>query len=389
MPLFDFDTIIERKGSSCVKFDRLNEIFGREDLLPMWVADMDFKSPPSVIEAVEKLAQHGVLGYSFRPESAVEAFSDWVKNHYGWSVQREWISSSPGIVTAIALCVRLYTQKGDKVLIQTPVYPPFRSIVKKSGRELITNSLVKGEDRYTIDFEDFEEKIKSGVKLFILCNSHNPVGRVWEREELRRMAELCIKYGVMVFSDEIHADLALFGNVHTPFASISDEAASISITAMAPSKTFNIAGALNSVMVIPDSEKREIFNEEIESLHLDLGNIIGHATMEAAYRGGNEWLTALKSYLENNISYACDYINNNIPGVSVLRPEGSFLLWLDFSKSGYTHEEISHMLINKAKIALNDGLAFGEEGRNYFRMNVGTPLSITKEGLRRVREIFI
>jgi cystathionine beta-lyase len=386
--MFDFDEVIRREGTSCIKYDARKEVFGRDDILPMWVADMDFKSPPCVIEAAKKLCDHGVFGYTFRPESSIEAFMRWVTERYNWTIKREWITSSPGVVSALPLALRCLTNPGDKILIQTPVYPPFHSVVKESGRELVCSPLIQGREHYFVDWENFEIKLKSGVKMFVLCNSHNPLGKVWSREELMKMGELCLKYGVKIFSDEIHADLALFGNKHTVMASVSEEISSITITAMAPSKTFNIPGMLNSVIVIQSKKMFECFRHELTSMHLDPGNIFGHITMDAAYRHGGAWLANLKQYLEKNIDYSYGYILNNIPSVSLLRPQGSFLLWLDFRKSGYSHEEVRNRLLNIAGLGLNDGTEFGADGRGFFRMNIGAPISVVKEGLERLKKAF-
>ncbi|MCK9305766.1 MAG: PatB family C-S lyase [Bacteroidales bacterium] len=386
--MFNFDEVIDREGTSCVKYDKREMAFGTKDILPMWVADMDFKSPPCIIDAVRKSCDHGVFGYTFKPENSDTAFINWVRQRYNWEVKREWISSSPGVVSAIPLTIRCLTNAGDKVLIQTPVYPPFHSSVKGCGRELVRSPLKEENGHYSVDWDDFENKLKSGVKMFILCNSHNPVGRVWSMDELQRMGELCYKYSVVIFSDEIHADLALFGNRHTVMASISEEISSITVTAMAPSKTFNIAGLLNSVIVISSPEILSCYNREISTLHLDLGNLFSHVAMEAAYIYGAEWLEDLKKYLEKNVDFCHDFITQNIPAVKMVKPEGSFLLWLDFRKSGYSHNEVKDRLINISKLGLNDGLSFGSNGKGFFRMNIGAPISVVREGLERLKRAF-
>ncbi|OFY40050.1 MAG: cystathionine beta-lyase [Bacteroidetes bacterium GWF2_40_14] len=386
--MYNFDKIIDRQGTSCVKYDLRKEVFGTEDLLPMWVADMDFQSPPAVTEAARRLSEHGVFGYTFRSESSKEAFISWVAKMHNWDVKIEWITSSPGIVAALPIAIRAFTEKGDKVLIQTPVYPPFHSIVKEQKRELLCSPLYQKDGQYYVDWDDFEAKLKSGVKLFILCNSHNPLGRAWSREELKQMGDLCCKYGVKIFSDEIHSDLALFGNKHTVLASVSEEIAQITITGMAPSKTFNIAGMLNSVIVSSSRELLGAFNKELTSLHLDLGNIFGHITMEAAYKGGEDWLSHLIKYLEGNVNYVYDFLNKELPAVKMVKPQSSFLLWLDFRATGYTHDEVSERLIKVAKLGLNDGAQFGTEGIGFRRMNIGAPLSVVREGMERLKSAF-
>lgn len=385
---YNFDEIIGRCGSGCIKYDDLHRVFGRTDLLPMWVADMDFQSPPEVVEAALECCGRGVFGYTFRTEDAKQAFIGWVGARYGWKVEKTWLSSSPGVVTALALSVRAFTKAGDGVLIMTPVYPPFHSVVCDNGRKLVCTPLAEREGRYVVDWDDFEAKLK-GVRLFILCNSHNPVGRVWTREELKRMGDLCCKYDVTILSDEIHADLALFGNRHTVMASVSEEIAARTLTAMAPSKTFNIAGMMNSIVISSSARLLEGYNRELLALHLDLGNIFGHVTMEAAYKYGGEWLDEMTAYLEKNIDFAVDFIGRELPGVRLIKPEGSFLLWLDFRNTGLAHEEVGRRLLEIAKVGLNDGLAFGAEGRGFWRLNAGCPLSVLEEGLSRIKRIFL
>lgn len=385
---YNFDEIIDRRGTDCEKYDNLQVRFGREDILPMWVADMDFRVAPAVAEAALDCCRKGVFGYTFRSEEAKQAFVDWVGRRYGWQVDLSWLSSSPGVVTALALAVRALTAEGDKVLIQTPVYPPFYAVARENHRELVCSSLLIRNGRYEVNWEDFEDKIKQGVKLFILCNSHNPVGRVWSREELKRMGDLCCRYGVWIVSDEIHADLALFGNLHTVMASVSGEIAARTLTAMAPSKTFNIAGMMNSVVISSSAEILERYERELTALHLDTGNIFGHVTWKAAYRYGEEWLKELISYLEGNILYAEEFIRAELPDVRWCSPEGSFLLWLDFSLSGLSHEEVGRRLLEVARIGLNDGLTFGPEGEGFRRMNVGCSRSVLEEGFRRIKKAF-
>ena len=386
--MYDFDKVIAREGTSCVKFDLRKDVFGTDDLLPMWVADMDFQSPPAVIKAARDLCDHGVFGYTFRSESSINAFMQWTSKRYGWEVKREWLTSSPGIVAAIPIALRAFTSVGDKILIQTPVYPPFHSIVKENNRELVCSTLILKDGQYQVNWEDFESKLKSGIKMFLLCNSHNPLGRVWTKKELKQMGDLCCKYGVIIFSDDIHSDLALFGNKHTIMASISEEIAQNTITTMAPSKTFNIAGMLNSVIISSSKELLSGFHKELTSLHLDLGNIFGHITMEAAYKYGEDWLNELITYLEGNVDYAYDFINKEIPSVSFIKPQGSFLLWLDFRKTGCSHEEVGKRLINIAKLGINDGLPFGKEGEGFRRMNIGVPRSVLADGLNRLKTAF-
>lgn len=386
--MYDFDKEIDRRGSCSVKYDSLKEVFGREDLLPMWVADMDFRTAPGVLKAVRDAADLGVFGYGFRSADSVDSFIAWVESRYNWSVRREWVSSAPGIVAALPLAINALTSAGEKILIQTPVYPPFHAIVKENGRTLVKSPLINTGTGWEIDWADFENRLADGVKMFILCSSHNPLGRIWSPEELKRMGDLCCKYGAVIFSDEIHADLSLYRNRHTVMASISEEISQNTITAMAPSKTFNVAGMLNSVIVSSSERLLASYNGELKRLHLDLGNLFGHITMAAAYREGGEWLEYLKIYLEKNIDFAHDFLAREVPGVTFLKPQSSFLLWLDFRKSGYTHEEVRNRLLDISKLGLNDGLAFGRDGEGFFRMNIGTNRARVEEGLKRLKAGF-
>ena len=385
MDRYNFDQMIDRRNTDCVKYDGLQDVFGCADLLPMWVADMDFRVPPEVQEAARKCCEQGIFGYTFRSDDGKDAFRNWVKQRYSWEVKEEWLSSSPGIVTSLAISVRAFTKSGDKVMIMTPVYPPFHAVVKDNGRELVCCPLIRDTEKYVIDWECFEQGLQKGVKMLILCNSHNPVGRVWTREELARIGELCCRYDVLILSDEIHADLALFGHRHTVMASVSEEIAARTLTAMAPSKTFNIAGMMNSVIIASNPEILEVYNRELTTLHLDLGNIFGHVTLKAAYRYGAGWLEELTRYLEGNVQFALDYFERELPQIKVLKPEGSFLLWLDFRGTGLSHEACGERLVKIGKVGLNDGLEFGEEGRGFRRMNIGCPRCVLEDGLERIK----
>lgn len=386
--MYDFDQIIDRRDTACVKYDNLAEVFGSTDVLPMWVADMDFRVAPEIVEAARKCCETGVFGYTFRTDEAKRAFIDWVARRHGWTVREEWMLASPGIVTALSIAVRVYTNENDKVLIFTPVYPPFHAVVKDNKRELVCSRLNVVDGHYRIDWEDVERKLAGGVKLVILSNSHNPVGRVWTREELARLGDLCLKHGVLLLSDEIHSDLSLYGHRHVVMASLSPEIASITVTMMAPSKTFNIAGMMNSVIVISSPDLRRRFEEEMLCLHLDLGNIFGHVTLEAAYKYGDAWLDEMLRYLEKNIDYTEQFLQRELPVVKMIPPEGSFLLWLDFRDTGLTHEQLRQKLLGEAKLGLNSGTDFGTEGEGFFRMNIGCPLATVKEGLERLKRVF-
>ncbi|MDL2320635.1 PatB family C-S lyase, partial [Alistipes sp. OttesenSCG-928-B03] len=380
--------VVERRGTDSYKYDMLDPVFGRSDILPMWVADMDFQSPPEVVAAVAECAARGVYGYTFRSREASQAFVRWVGEQHRWTIAREWMLASPGVVTALALGVRVLTEPGDKVLVQTPVYPPFMSVVKENGRELVTTELVAGDGRYTIDWDDFERKVAGGVKLFILCNPHNPVGRQWTADELRRMGDICLRNGVTILSDEIHCDLALPDHTHTVLASLSDELAAVTVTLMAPSKTFNIAGTMNSVVVASDPAVRGKLAAELNALHINGGNIFGHVAFKAAYEHGAAWRDELRHYLAANVEAARDFIATEMPDVVMYRPEASFLVWLDFRKLGMPHSEVADRLVNIGKVGLNDGRTFGPGGEGFMRLNVGCPRSVLDDGLRRIKTAF-
>ncbi len=386
---YDFDKAVDRRGTDCVKYDMAEAVFGRPDVLPLWVADMDFESPPEVMAAIVECARRGVYGYTYRSGEAEQAFVDWVAVQHGWAIEREWMLASPGVVTALSLGVRTLTAPGDKVLVQTPVYPPFMSVVKENGRELVTSTMIDGGPRYEIDWKDFEAKLREGVKLFIHCNPHNPVGRQWTRNELLRMGELCLRYGVVVLSDEIHSDLALFGNRHTVMASLSGPIAANTVTLMAPSKTFNVAGTMNSVVVASNPALREAFARELNATHINGGNIFGHVAFKAAYLHGAPWREALLRYLESNIEMAEKFFAAEMPQVRMYKPECSFLVWLDFRGTGLSHAEVGDRLVNRGLVGLNDGESFGPGGTGFRRLNIGSPRSVIADGLNRIRKSFL
>ena len=367
--MYNFDQIIDRRNTSCVKYDNLANVFGSTDILPMWVADMDFQVAPEILDAARECCEKGIFGYTFRSDEAKQAFADWVARRHGWQVDTRWLLSSPGIVTALALGVRIYTQEHDKVMIFTPVYPPFHTVVKDNNRELVCSTLKVENGHYRIDWEDVKKNLKNGVKLLILSNSHNPVGRVCTKEQLTQIGTLCIQYVVTI-------------------PSLSPEIAAITVTMMAPSKTFNIAGMMNSVVVISNPELRRLFEKELLCLHLDLGNIFGHVTLEAAYKHGDAWLDEMVRYLEKNILFTDQFLQEELPTVKIILPEGSFLLWLNFRATGLSHKQIQEKLLHEAKLGLNSGMDFGPEGEGFFRMNIGCPLDTVKEGLERLKKAF-
>lgn len=390
MGKYDFDEIIERQGTDCFKWDALKAMYGREDLTPMWVADMDFRSPDFVMEAIRRRCEHEVLGYTMPSEGYWQAVTSWLKKHYNIQTTKENLHFIPGIVAGISYALLCLTQPGDKVLVTTPVYPPFLNLPKDSGRTLMCSPLKivmpagNQRSRFEIDFEDFERKIE-GCKLFIMSNPHNPAGTVWGTDVLRRIADICERHNVIVISDEIHADLTLPGHTHVSYSTFSDAAAHHSITFMAPSKTFNIAGLGSSVCYIANPDLRKRFFGWLDALGVAGGNIFAFTATEAAFAHGEEWLNQMLHYLNENVKILEQFLTERMPKVKAVLPEASYLAWLDFSDYGLTHEQLKDRLLNEAKVALNDGTTFGGKDYEYcFRLNLGCPKSMLLDALERI-----
>jgi len=380
---YNFNEIIPRANTNSVKYDWRKRLFGREDVLPMWVADMDFRVPPAVTEAIMERARHEIYGYSMRPESFYQSVMDWTERRYGWSIGREWLTFTPGIVPAVNLTIMGLTEPGDKIMIQPPVYFPFFQAVRKNKRKLVENRLLLSNGRYHIDMEDFEEQLKSGVKLFILCNPHNPGGSVWTREELKTMGELCVQYNTMIIADEIHADIVFPDHVYTPMASVSQEIAQNTITFLAPSKTFNIAGLSTAIGIIPNRRLRGEFDEMIEKIHLWHGNIFGNVALEAAYNNGEQWLDELLEYLSGNLKLISEVVEK-IPGIQLVKPEGTYLAWLDCRELPVDDNEINRFMVEKAKVGMNEGSTFGKNGAGFQRLNFGCPRQTLNTALENI-----
>lgn len=381
---FNFDKIIDRTNNFSAKWSEMNKNFGTNNLLPMWVADMDFLTAPCVMEALKDRLEQGIFGYTTRPSSYNESIVNWLDNRFSWKINQEWLMFSPAVITSISLLIQNLTQKNDKIMIQEPVYSPFHSIVESNERSLVISPLVKLDDgSYVMDYEDIEAKIKD-VKVFILCNPHNPVGRVWTREELTRLGEICLKHNVLVISDEIHSDIILKNHKHTPFASISKEFRENTITCMAPTKTFNLAGLQSSFLVISNPYYYEVMDKAFSILDIKRNNAFSLVATEAAYNYGEDWLYELIKYIEDNVDFAIDYIKNHIPQLKVKKPEGTYLLWVDFSNLNVDKEDLKNALINKGRIALSDGSSFGIGGDGYYRINLACPRSMVLEGLKRI-----
>ncbi len=386
---YNFDEIIDRKGTNCLKYDFASERGKPEGVLPLWIADMDFKAPDIVLERLSEIVNHGIFGYSDSKEDYFLVLKNWFEKKFGWKVKEEWLVKTPGIVFAIAAAIHAFTKEGDAVLIQQPVYYPFSETILDNKRKLVNSPLKRTGDRYEIDFEDFEEKIiQEQVKLFIFCSPHNPVGRVWEKDELKRIGEICLKHGVIVVSDEIHSDFVYPGHQHTVFASLSKEISDITITCTAPSKTFNIAGLQISNIFIENPVLREKVKKAIAQTGYSQVNQIGLAACQAAYEGGEEWLEELKEYLAGNIEYTRAFLKEHLPKITLIEPEGTYLLWLDFKAYNLTEEEREELIVKKAGLWLDSGSMFGPDGEGYERINIACPRKTLEKALWQLKEVF-
>ena len=387
MKHYNFDEIIDRKGTSCVKYDGLKNAYqGKENLIPLWVADMDFATPDFIVEALKKRCEHPVFGYTFDDDEYYESIQTWLDYKYHWKTEREWISYIPGIVKGIGLAVQCFTQPGDKVIIQPPVYHPFRLVPTRMGREVVYNPLKLEDGVYKMDFEQLESLIDKDCKMLILSNPHNPGGVVWEKEALVKLAQICSAHGILVISDEIHAEMTYPQFRHHPFATVSEEAAACSVTFMAPSKTFNIAGIVSSYALVPDSRIREKFYSFLEAGELNAGTIFAFTATKAAYTYGAEWLQQMRSYVIENVNFVDEYLKKNIPQIKVYRPQASFLVWLDCRELKLTQPELVQLFEDKAGLALNDGTMFGKEGEGFMRLNIGCPRSVLSSALDALKK---
>jgi len=381
---YDFDRITNRRGSGCFKYDGLNMIYGRDDLISLWVADMDFPVAPAIMEALQKRLDHGIFGYNLRLPVFYDTVLNWVEKQYGYKADGDWMLSTPGVMPAVSLAVTVLTEPGDGVLIQTPVYRPFHNAALDQGRVLLTSPLLLRDGRYEIDFDDLESKLK-GAKLFILCSPHNPVGRLWSEAELRKMGQLCRQHGVTVISDEIHADLVFDGAKAVSIAAL-DDFADITICCMSAAKSFNLAGLATSVVLVKNPSLRQPLASAIEEYHLFMGNSFGIEATIAAYRDSEDWLQALLTYLEGNRAFLLDAFERELPQLKMLKPEACYLAWIDFRALGLSDKAIADLLVNKARLALDPGLKFGEEGTGFQRLNFGCPRSVLAEAVDRLKK---
>ena len=379
-----FDQLVNRRNTHSLKWDGVLELFGEDNLIPMWIADMDFRPPEVVVRAVTDRAAHGIYGYENKPANYIAAVIKWLENRHDWQIDPKWISHSPGVVPGLALAILALTEPQDRVVIQPPVYPPFYAVVRDNDRVVVENPLLFRDGKFTMDFADLEEHFRSGVKLMILCSPHNPVGRVWREEELRQLEQLTAQYGVTVLSDEIWSDLAFPGHKHRPLASLSPEMASRTLTFMAPSKTFNLAGFYLSNVIIPNPDLQKKFCSQLQRLGLVHLNFFGLVASEAAYREGGEWLDLLLDYLQKNADYAIEELGKITPKIKVLKPEGTFVLWLDCRELGVPPEELNNFFVSKAGIAFSDGSVFGPAGYGFQRMNIGCPQVVIAEAMKRL-----
>jgi len=384
---YNFDKIINRKGTGSIKYDKMNFFFGTNDLQPLWVADMDFATPDFILNDIKNRLTHPILGYTMRKPAFNQSFINWYQKRHTWKIDQEWLDFSPGVVSALAVAILALTEENDKIIIQTPVYHPFFDVVEGNNRVLIDNPLqVNNDGHYCMDLAQLEKQIDKKTKMIVISNPHNPIGRVWNKKELMALGNFAVKHNLIILSDDIHADFVYDQHRYIPIASLSDKIAQQTITITSPSKTFNIAGLSTSIAVIPNEKYRELYRKKMATLHLFLGNIFGATAFESAYEKGEEWLTQLLGYLSDNLDFTVNYIQQNIPKIKAHKPEGTFLLWMEFSATGLTHTQIKDKLINEAKIALNDGKSFGKNGEKYFRMNIATPranLIIALEKLKR------
>lgn len=382
---YDFDEVVDRRQSGSVKYDFAKENGMPEDVMPLWVADMDFKAAPCIIERIQKDVAFGIFGYSDSKDEYFRTLANWYDTYFDWKVEKSWLVKTPGVVFALATAILALTKEGDGVLIQQPVYYPFSAVIKDNCRKLVNNGLILRDGHYEIDFEDFEAKIiQENVKLFLLCSPHNPVGRVWTKEELRRIGDICLRHGVRIVSDEIHSDFVYPGHKHSILLTVDERLKDITIVCTAPSKTFNLAGLQISNIWIPDEGMRKAFVRKMAQIGYCHVNMIGQHACQAAYEGGREWLDELKEYLKGNLDFVRDYLEEHIPQIQLIEPEGTYLIWLDCRALGLSEEELENMIVHQAKLWLDRGAIFGSAGEGFERVNIACPRSVLEEALKRL-----
>lgn len=380
---YNFDKRVDRTNKASYKWDQSEKLFGRKDILPLWVADMDFEAPKEVVDAITRRAQEGIYGYTVRTQGYYDAIIGWLSRRHNWSIQQDWITSSPGIVPALSLMVLAYSEPGDNIILQSPVYYPFYDVIKMNGRKVVDNPLILEDGYYTINFDLLEQQAQAGARMLLLCSPHNPGGRVWKREELERVGEICLKYNVLVVVDEIHHDLVFAGHKHTPFASLSDSFANGSITCIAPSKTFNLAGLQAATILIPNEERRRKYNALLKTLSIHMESFFGLTAIESSYTYGDEWLDQLLEYLEGNLDVLMDFVRTNLPQVEVVKPEGTYLVWMDCTRISNDPNVLKQLMFEKAGVAFSEGSVFGKQGAGYLRINIACPRSLLIEALNK------
>lgn len=387
MKNYNFDELVDRTNTNSIKYDAREQFFGNGEVLPLWVADMDFKTPDFIVQALKQRLEHEVLGYTFRGDSYADAIINWLDLRHGWKVEKEWISFSPGVVAGLTLAIDTYSKPGDEVIVQPPVYFPFFDSVKGMSRKMIENPLKLENGRYTFDLEDLKSKVSAKTKMLLLCNPQNPGGMVWTKAELEALATVCLENKVLIVSDEIHADLVFEGHRHIPLPTLSDEIANNCVVCMAGSKTFNIAGLTTSFVVIPNKKLFVRYERTLKVPHLHMGNIFGSLALETAYREGADWVDQMVDYLQENYRFLEFFLKENLPQVVPMKPEATYLIWLDFSAFQLSDEELNDKLI-QAGVGLNRGVQFGKQGSSYMRINIGCPKATLEQALIRMKEAF-
>jgi cystathionine beta-lyase len=382
---YNFDQTIDRTNSNSIKYDVRENYFGKADVIPLWVADMDFATPECIRKAVSERAEHEIYGYSLKPDGYFTSIQNWLKKKHHWNIPKESIDFSPGVVPGLVLSILAYTQPGDKIIVQTPVYFPFFISIEGNDREMLINPLKENDGYYTMDFDDLKSKIDSKTKMILLSSPHNPVGRVWKKDELEELVNICVENDIIILSDEIHADLVFAPNKHIPIASISEKAKQQTLTFMAPTKTFNMAGLSTSFVVIENETLQKKYKAILSSFHLFQGNVFGNVATEAAYTKGADWLKQMLTYTEQNIDFTADFFRKNLPLLKFFKPEGTYLLWIDFKALKMNDSELKEFMVHKAGIGLNQGIIFGENGSGYMRMNVACPRSILEKALIQLK----
>ncbi|WP_071134032.1 MalY/PatB family protein [Millionella massiliensis] len=387
MKEYDFDTYIDRIGTDCEKYEDMKSVFGTDQVIPLWIADMDFATADFIVEAMERRMKHPIFGYTFRPQCYFDAIRGWVYRHSGWDIDTSWIAFSPGVVAGVTFGMLSCTKEGDGVVIQPPVYHPFGNTIRYNHRTVLNNPLIQdpATGEYRIDFDDLDQKLAQ-AKAFILCNPHNPTGRVFTREELLKIGELCKKHDVTIISDEIHCDFIFQPHEHIHIASLTEDLANRTITLIAPSKSFNVAGFSTAAAIIPSPERHAAYQAEVDKIHIENGNIFGSVALKTAYEQGDEWMRQLLEYLQGNVDFVYDFMTANIPSVHCYKPEATFLMWLDFRKWGMTQEELNRFLVQEAGLGLGDGSVYGIEGTGFQRLNIGTPRSVLQRAMNQLLE---